>query len=291
MSVLYAILLGALQGITEFFPVSSFGHLSVIQSVFHVERSTGVLFETLLHLGTAIAVFMAFQKDILKIGTELLGMIMDLTGNLNLYIHNKRTGENLHYAKIITGTYRKFAALVVVSSIPTAILGYGARRLVTKAAISPLLPGACILITGIFLLVVDFSKAGGNKTPREATYDNAMWIGICQGISVFPGMSRSAMTICAALLCGFSRKFAVKYSFILSIPAVLGACLVEFGEFTSPGMTVGLAFTYLLGMMVAAVVGYFVIQSFLEIIQKSKLRYFAFYCFLAGAVALMANYA
>lgn len=112
-------------------------------------------------------------------------MIMDIIGNVNIYFHNRKTGENLHYARVVHGTYRKFTAIMAVSFIPTALLGYICRRLVTRAAISPLLPGACILVTGVFLLVTDLSNIGGIKTPKDVTYDNAMWIGICQGFPYF----------------------------------------------------------------------------------------------------------
>ena len=227
MSVLQAILLGIVQGITEFLPVSSFGHLAAIENAMGITRNTAVLFEVLLHIGTMVAVFFAFHEDLRRIGEELLGMIMDIIGNVNIYFHNRKTGENLHYARVVHGTYRKFTAIMAVSFIPTALLGYICRRLVTRAAISPLLPGACILVTGVFLLVTDLSNIGGIKTPKDVTYDNAMWIGICQGISVFPGISRCGMTICAGLLCGFSRKFAVKYSYLISIPAVLGSLFLE----------------------------------------------------------------
>lgn len=291
MSVLQAIILGIVQGITEFLPISSFGHLVVLEGLFDVERSTGALFEVMLHVGTLVAVFMAFKSDLRRIGEELIGMIMDIVGNLNLYIHNRRTGEELHYAKIVYNTYRRFAALLVVSTIPTAVIGYTARRLVTKAAISPLLPGACLLITGIFLLVTDLSQAGGSRTPKDTTYDNAMWMGISQGLSVFPGLSRSGMTICTGLLCGLNRKFAVRYSFIMSVPAIIGALFMELGEFTSPAMDAGLGFTYILGMLTAGVTGYFTIHFLMHLIQKTKLRYFAFYSFLAGALALIANFA
>ena len=187
MTPLHAIILGIVQGITEFLPVSSFGHLAALEKIFGIERETGVLFEVLLHLGTLAAVFSAFRSDICRIGEELVGMAFDLVGNLNLYMHNRKTGENLHYAKIVTGTYRKFAALVLVSSIPTAILGFTCRRLVDMAASSALLPGAFLLITGIFLLVTDLGQVGSKKTPREAGYDTAMWMGIGQGLAVFPG--------------------------------------------------------------------------------------------------------
>lgn len=291
MSVLHAILLGIVQGITEFLPVSSFGHLAALENLFGIERETAVLFEAMLHVGTLAAVFVAFWSDIRRLGEELFGMFMDIVGNINIYFHNRRTGESLHYAKIVYGTYRKFAAVMVVSFIPTAIIGFTARRLVAMAAVSPLLPGACILVTGIFLLVTDLGKIDGKKTPKDVTYDSAMWIGICQGLAVFPGISRFGMTVCAALLCGYSRKFATKYSFIAGIPAVLGAFLVELPQFASPGMSVGLGFTYLLGMLVAGVVGYFAIRILWGVLMKTKLRYFAFYCFLAGAAVLIGNFA
>ena len=291
MSVLQAILLGIVQGITEFLPVSSFGHMAAIENAMDITRDTAVLFEVLLHVGTLFAVLFVFREDIRRILEELLGMALDLIGNVNIYFHNRRTGDNLHYARVVHGTYRKFTAVMLVSFIPTAMLGYICRRLVTLAAMSPLLPGACIMITGVFLLVTDLSNIGGNKTPKDVTYDNAMWIGICQGISVFPGISRCGMTICAGLLCGFSRKFAIKYSYLISIPAILGSLVLELGEFAGPQMSVSLGFTYIFGMIIAGVVGYFTIQFLLRNLQRGKLRYFAFYCFLAGAIALISNFA
>ncbi len=291
MSVLQAILLGIVQGITEFLPVSSFGHMAAIENAMDITRDTAVLFEVLLHVGTLFAVLFVFREDIRRILEELLEMALDLIGNANIYFHNRRTGDNLHYARVVHGTYRKFTAVMLVSFIPTAMLGYICRRLVTLAAMSPLLPGACIMITGVFLLVTDLSNIGGNKTPKDVTYDNAMWIGICQGISVFPGISRCGMTICAGLLCGFSRKFAIKYSYLISIPAILGSLVLELGEFADPQMSVSLGFTYIFGMIIAGVVGYFTIQFLLRNLQRGKLRYFAFYCFLAGAIALISNFA
>ena len=151
MTILYIILLAIVQGITEFLPVSSFGHLSILENFFGMDHNAGVLLEAMLHVGTLGAVFMTFQKDIRRILYELLDMSMDLIGNLHLYIHNRRTGKQLHYARIISNTYRKFAVLLLVSMIPTAFLGYAARRLVVLAADSSLVSSAGLLITGILL--------------------------------------------------------------------------------------------------------------------------------------------
>ena len=191
MTVLYIILLAIVQGITEFLPVSSFGHLCFVQNLLGMEHGPGVLLETMLHLGTLAAIFMTFQKDIRHLAFEALDMFMDLIGNANLYIHNKRTGEQLHYTRIISNIYRKFVVLLLVSMIPTAFLGYTARRLVSVSATSVLIPGAGIMVTGILLLVIDLSRVGGTKAAKDAHFSDAMWIGICQGLSVFPGLSRS----------------------------------------------------------------------------------------------------
>lgn len=290
MTVIYAILFGMIQGIAEFFPVSSFGHLSALEKIFGISRTAGVLFESMLHVGTIFAVFLVFQRDIRRLTEEYVGMAGDLLGNLNLYIHNRKTGEDLKYARIISNSYRKFAVLVLISTIPTTLLGYVCRRLIVMAAVSPMLPGIGILITGIVLLVTDIGGAGGNRSAREAAYANAMWIGICQGLSVFPGLSRCGLTICAALLCGFSKTFAVKYSYIISIPAVIGAFLAEIGEFASPSMSLGLGAEYVVGMLVAALTSYLFARTLLRILTQMKFRIFAYYCFAAGILILACNY-
>lgn len=291
MIVLYVILLAIVQGITEFLPVSSFGHLCFLQNILGMDHGPGVLLEVMLHLGTLAAVFMTFQKDIRRLLVESIEMFMDLIGNASLYIHNRRTGDHLRYTKIICNVYRKFAVLLMLSMVPTMFIGYTARRLVAMSVSSKLIPGVGILITGILLLVIDLSQVGGTKAAKDASFSNAMWIGICQGLSVFPGFSRSGMTISAGLMSGFSRTFAVKYSYILSVPAIIGAMIMELGQFGSADMTVGLGFSYVFGMIIAAVVGSLTIRACLKLVHHGKFRYFAYYCFIAGILVLVSNYA
>ena len=150
--------------------------------------------------------------------------------------------------------------------------------------------GIGILLTGVILLVVDYSNVNGSKGTRETSFGDAMWMGICQGLSVFPGLSRLGLTMSAGLFCGLGRKFAVKYSLLMSIPAVVGAFFVEMGEFTSVHMTVGQGFIYVLGMIVAGITGYLVIRFMLKLSNQVRLRYFAFYSFAAGILILAANY-
>lgn len=290
MIVVYLILLAIIQAVTEFLPVSSTGHLCVLEQLLGMDHGTGLLLEAMLHLGTAGAIIFLFRKELKKTGLELVGMFMDILGNVNLYIHNRRTGESLGYARIVTGTYRKFGALLVISMIPTVLLGFTGRRLALLAADSQIVPGIGFLLTGVLLLVTDLNRSGGMKGPREASYDSAMWIGICQGLAVFPGISRMGFTLCAALLCGYSRKFAVRFSVFMSLPAIGGAFFVEVGNFGAAEMTVGLGFAYVFAAVVAGFIGCLMIRTAINMSQKVKLRYFAYYSFAAGMIALAVNY-
>lgn len=291
MSFLEAVVLAIIQGITEFLPVSSLGHLALAENLMEIDRGPQMLYEAMLHLGTLAAVILAFYKDVKKVFFSFIGMCTDLVGNIYLYFQNKKGNGNYHYAKIISNSYRKLALLIMVSMIPTAMLGYSVRNIVAKTMDSPLLAGAGILITGIVLIVIDFSNAGGEKGIREASYEHAMWMGICQGISVFPGFSRSGLSISAALLSGLNRKFAVKFSYLMSIPAIIGAFFSQILNFGSPEMTVGLGFTYVFGMILAAAVGTLTIRIMLKLVNNIRFRYFSYYCFVVGLATLFVYYA
>lgn len=158
------------------------------------------------------------------------------------------------------------------------------------AADSPIVPGIGFLLTGVLLLVTDLNKSGGKKGPKEASYDSAMWIGICQGLAVFPGISRMGLTLCAALLCGYNRKFAVRFSVFMSLPAIVGAFFTEIGNFGASEMTVGLGFAYVFAMVIAGFVGCLVIRSTVAMAQNMKLRYFAYYSFAVGIITLALNF-
>mgnify|MGYP004645319617 FL=1 len=291
MIVLYLILLAVIQAVTEFLPVSSLGHLAVVEHFLGMEQDAGLLIESMLHLGTAAAIIFLYRNELKRLLLEAVGMLMDTIGNLNLYIHNRRTGNRLKYARIVTGSYRKFAALLLVSMIPTALLGISSRRLAVVAGASPICQGIGFLISGIILLVTDLNNSGGEKGPREASWDSAMWIGICQGLSVFPGISRLGLTVCAALLCGYSRKFALLFSIFMSLPAVIGAFFTEIGYFGAASMTVGMIFASIFAMLLAGVAGCLVIRFMVQLVQKTKFRYFAVYSFAIGVIVLLCNYA
>ncbi len=288
MTVIESILMGILQGILEFLPVSSFGHVTVLEQFMDIPVRGALLFETLLHVGTLSAVLIVFHKDVRRILEELIGIVMDLIANLHIWFLNRHSAtETLPFNKIISSIYRKMTLLLLLSTCVTAILGFTIRNLALLSRRSAIAPGIMLLITGVLLIVTDFSKAGGRVTSPNARYDHAIWIGIAQGLSVFPGISRLAFTVCIALFCGFDRRLAVKYSFLVSIPAVIGALIVEIPAAAGADLAASQIWTFVPGMIAAGLVGYLVIRRLLKITQNLRLSLFAAYCFAAGIVSLI----
>lgn len=285
MSLLEAIIMGIIQGLTEFLPVSSSGHLAIFKNIIQVNTDTGILFDVLLHLGTLVAVFMVYRKDILKMIVEGIGLIADVCRNVRIFFQNRGKRRKTPYRRVIKNGYRKFDMLVIVSAIPTAVIGYAAQELVEAAAEILLIPGICLIITAILLFISDRIR-NGEKTPKNVTYTNAFGIGICQGIATLPGLSRSGTTITACVISGFDRNFAVKYSFIMSIPAILGAAVLELKDIGSVKVTSTEVLYYVIGMVIAAVVGYICIKTLLVIVRKKKFTYFSIYCLLIGALSI-----
>ncbi len=288
MSLLQAILMGLIQGITEFLPVSSSGHLSLFQIAFGLEES-GLLFDCLLHLGTLIAVFAVYYRDIWKMVCEGFAIIGDFFVNVGTAFSHMAGNKEKRYRRIISNGYRKFVMLVIVSTIPTGIIGVAASDLIEAASTILLVPGICLIITSILLFIADRCKEG-HKTPKHVSYTNAFIIGICQGFATLPGISRSGTTITACLLSGFDRKFAVKYSFIMSIPAILGSLVLQLFKIPDLNIDATQWMYYLIGTLTAAVIGYICIKVMLFVVREKKYVIFSIYCLVVGAISIGAYF-
>lgn len=289
MTIIESILLGIVQGITEFLPVSSSGHLAILQNIFQVETNGGMLFDIMLHVGTLVAVFIVYRKDIWKMILEALFMAADICSNLKTFVMNKIHKTSLKYKKVVHNSYRKFVVLILVSTIPTGIIGVLGGDLIDAASETLLIPGICLLITGVLLMMADLTKEG-KRLPKDVNYKKGVIIGIAQGIATLPGISRSGTTIATCIFCGLDRKFAVKYSFILSIPAVLGAAVLEIKDVIAepiPTTEIGI---YMIGAVFAGAVGYICIKTMLVVVRNKKFKYFSWYCFAVGAVAIAGHF-
>lgn len=287
MTIVQAIILGVIQGLTEFLPVSSSGHLAIMKNLLHMDLETGALYDVLLHVATLVAICIVMRKDILKLIAEFFSIVRDVFTNFLIFIDRITHKDDQYYIKIMSSAYRRFVVLIIVSSIPTAIIGFLLNDIIETVETELLVPGICLIATAIIILISDF-LADGIKKPKDATLYDAFAIGTAQGIATLPGLSRSGTTITACILCGFDRKFAVKYSFIMSMPAILGALILKLSKISSETITGSDIAVYIVGMIIAAVVGYFALIFTTKLVQKKSFKYFAFYCFGIGVVSIIA---
>ncbi len=287
MELIKAIILGIVQGVCEFLPVSSSGHLAITRKLINLNTDTGLLFDIMLHIGTLVAIFVVYKKDVLQLikeGFTILGLWIRNAFVFIGSIFNKNLKSKIK--PVITTPYRRFVMLVIVSTIPTGILGILLKDFIEYASAGALIPGIFLLVTGIELLIADRLKTG-EITEENATYKSAGIIGIAQGFATLPGISRSGTTITACLACGFDKTFAVKYSFIMSIPAILGSMVLELKDFTTLDITKADLYSYIVGTIVAAVVGYVCILTMLKIVRGKKFFGFSIYCFIVGTLAIV----
>ena len=285
MNLLESIFLGFIQGITEFLPVSSSGHLAIFENLFHIDTDTGVLFDVMLHVGTLAAIFLVYWRDIKKMFLAVINIIIDIFRNLFILLKNVFHNEHMPYKRIVSTSYRKFVVMIIISTIPTGIVGYVLKDIVEIAKTELLIPGLCLMITGCVLLLA-LLLPRGNKTPKDATYSGAFTIGMIQAIATLPGISRSGATITACLANGYSRKFAVKYSFIISIPAIVGATILSIAKSVIGVVSAGILGNYAAGMITSAIVGFVCIKTMMVVVKNYKYGFFAIFCFLLGAVSI-----
>lgn len=289
MSLFESCIMGIVQGLTEFLPVSSSGHLAIFKHILKINTDTGILFDILLHLGTLIAVFVAYFEDIKKLIVEGCLLIWDCIMNGILFI-KKKTGKekSASYRKIVSTSYRRFVLLIIVSTIPTGLIGVLASDLIERASETLIIPGIGLLITAMLLWIADGVKPG-KKVAKNVSYKNGFLLGVCQGVATIPGISRSGTTITACLLSGFDKAFAVKYSFIMSIPAILGATVLELKDVASLSISAGEWGSYVVGMAVSAIVGFICIKTMLVVVRKKKFKVFSIYCGIAGTIAIICS--
>lgn len=275
MSLWESILFGIIQGLTEFLPVSSSGHLALLQSLFNTDcGESSYSFTVLLHLGTLIAVFIVYAKDI----WELIRSFFSLCSKL---IHGKHRMSDFTVME-------RMVIFVVAATLPLIPAALVEDRI---AAISGYIwaVGIILIINAVMLWFSD-SLAKQNRLPEEVTLKNAVAVGLVQMIAVLPGLSRSGSTITAGLFQGFKREYAVKFSFILSIPAIMGACVLKLPDFISETVNSGdtkQLLIHLAGALTAMIVGILAMKLLVLISKKSTFKTFSYYCAAVGIAAIV----
>ena len=272
MSYISAIILGLVQGVAEFLPISSSGHLSLFQHFFQLTdvEHDHMFFDVLLHLGTLVAVFFAYRRDIGELLREFFSMI--------------------HLRKLPQGQTpdipaRRMILMIIVATLPL-LLVFPIKDRVELLYQNTFFIAFALMLTGTLLFVSD-RMPRGHKTAGTATMTDALLVGLAQAVAVVPGLSRSGTTISAGMARGFDRTYAVKFSFLMSIPAVLGANILSIVDAVKAGIDTSLLPMYLVGVLVAMVSGYASISLLRFIARKGRFGGFAYYCWGAGLVTLI----
>lgn len=274
MTLFESIILGLVQGLAEFLPISSSGHLAALQYIFGIDGSNVLTFTVMLHFGTLVAIFVVYWKDIVDLVKELFATIKDIC-----------TGQGVQVNKNDT---RKLGFMIITASVPTAIIGLLLNDFFESLYARMTVIGVCLIITGCGLFFAE-RYGGGKRTIKDMNFRNAFFIGLCQSVAIMPGISRSGATMIGGLACKFDRAFAVRYAFLISIPSVLGAFLLEVPEAVKSvsdgtGMSLGVM---LAGIAVAAVSGYAAIKVMIKAVTNKKLMYFSVYTWIAGAALII----
>ena len=272
MSIFNAILQGILQGLTEFLPVSSDGHLTLFQHFTGTSGSGAMLFTVMLHMGTLIAVFIAYWKQIWALILEFFRMVKDIfTGKFSF--------KNLN-------PDRRMIIMIVVATLPLLAFYFVKDYFTALAEDSDIVvEGLLFIFTGVLLFMADRCSKG-TKTAADMKYGDSLLIGAFQGLAALPAVSRSGSTISIALMRGYTREYAVMFSFILGIPAILGANIFEVKDALQAGMTINLL-PAVIGIVCAAVVGYFAIKLIAWLVKTDRFVIFAYYTFILGVLTII----
>ena len=272
MSIFEALIQGVVQGLSEFLPISSSGHLSLLQYFFGISGEASASYSILLHFGTLVAVFAAFYKTIWSLILEFFHMVKDIfTGKFSL----KNASPE-----------RRMILLLIVAELPLLVFYFVSDFYNSLSADSDIIvEGCCFLLTSVLLFISD-RVVKGKKTAADMSYKDALIIGTVQGIAPLPGLSRSGSTISTGLMCGLTREYAVSFSFIMGIPPVLMANLLEIKDILGgelDGVSASLEpLQSVIGIVVAAVVGFASIKMVNYLVKKDKFTIFAWYTLFLG---------
>ncbi len=272
MTIWNAIILGLVQGIAEFLPISSSGHLSILQNLFGMTTSENghVFFDVLLHLATLVSVIFVYRNDLRIMIRDCLDLVHPAAGESGK--QQRHPGARL-VLLILVATLPLVAVLPIHSKI---------EELYNHTAFI----GMALILTGCMLYVSDQMIPGRKKVGSTRMID-ALIIGVCQAVATIPGLSRSGTTITAGLATGLNRKFAVKFSFLLSIPAVLGANLLSLIDAFSDGVEWRYLPAYLVGMLVAMVTGVLSLNLLKRLADRGGFGKFAYYCWGVGFITII----
>ena len=281
MNLVGAILFGVIQGLTEFLPVSSSGHLVVFHRLFGQRAEAMVPLGVIAHIGTLLAVLIYFRRDLAMFARALSPNALSCPIRKPSLLFASMPNQD----EESRDWYQRVLAMIALGTIPAAIAGFVFKDVIEGAFSSVKVVGVTFLVTAVLLLLTRLFREG-EKTVRHFWLFSVLFIGAAQVVAIMPGISRSGATIAAGIFLGFRREFAARFSFLLSIPAIAGAFLLELEEIVHVSSTQGALATALV-FLSAFAVGYASIALLLRVVSRGKLHLFGLYCLAAGIVTLL----
>lgn len=273
MSILDAVILGLVQGIAEFLPISSSGHLAILHNLFNMSDlgSSHMFFDVLLHFGTLIAICFMYWTDIRAMFTQTADLLSGRTVD--------EAGRRRRFPEA------RMLMLIIAATLPLVLI-LPVHKYIEALSNSTVFVGIALVLTGCMLLVSDKMERG-TKTEKNMLFTDAVIIGLCQCVATLPGLSRSGTTITAGIATGHDRGYAVKFSLLMSIPAVLGATLLELIDAIKTGIDPKLIPAYLFGMIAAMISGVLSIGLLRMIARRTRFGGFSYYCWVVGVLTII----
>lgn len=267
-----AVFLGLVQGLAEYLPISSSGHLALIQYFFGISGDSVLWFTVMLHMGTLLSIFVVYWKDIIRLLYELGRCIGDICKGRGPRININET--------------RRLGFMILAATIPTGLIGVLFNKTFEGFYSNLIVIGAGLIITGTILWIAEkFGKS--NKTIMDMRFRDAVAVGLMQGIAITPGISRSGSCLFGGLMTNLDRELAVRFAFLISVPSILGSFIFEMKDAAGTVIPAGTTGPIIAGMIVAFFAGLFAIKAMIKIVTQKSLKGFSFYTWILGAVVVV----
>lgn len=274
MTLLKAIILAIVQGITEFLPISSSGHLAILQILFNIKEGN-VFFSQVLHFGTLLSILLVYHKQVINMIVEFFKML----------------GSLIKREKIELNHYQKLSLYIILATIPTVIIALFIEKYLDQLYMSLLIIGLCFIITAFMIYFIDINIHGKNTMRiTDAGATKVLAIGAVQGVAALPGISRSGSTIFISHILGINKKDAVDFSFLLAIPAMLGGFILGLKDIFKEGSQVSFDINAIVGLIVSFITGVLAIRLIKVLIKKKKFHVFSYYLVVLGIICIVLNF-
>jgi undecaprenyl-diphosphatase len=271
LGIIEAVLLGILQGITEFLPVSSSGHLALARAIIARDLETGITFEIVVHFGSFCSIAVYYRS--------LLGEILsDLFKSL--------TPKALKSGRLFKDENSRLSMIILLSMIPAMVVGFTLKDTIEEAFLNPFFVSIMLLVTGALLYSTKFIKS----PEKDVNANRGFWMGVAQAFAILPGISRAGSTISLGLLMGVDRDKVANFSFLMVLPVLAGAMLLEVVDLISLGEIQVPVMSLAVGYFTSFISGYFALSYLIKLLKRKKFHYFAFYCWAVGIIGMIAFY-